>query len=579
MKIKTLQISNVLGLARADLLFNTPIMVVSGANEAGKSSIADAISMAILGKPRRVDAKKDLGQLLHDGAAKGRITITDGSGEPLGDFKLPKGDHLVSNEIKGAQYLPFVLEPALFGQITPAERRKMLFSLTNCKVSADNTEAALIKRGAVPELAAQIKPELAGGFSAAQKSAAERATQAKGAFRAVTGMNWGVNQAEGWKVEIPNGPAADPAAIASAQEKLAAVLQDIDNGNRHLGNLEQRRADAIGIAQERQRLEDLAATLKRATAKKVATEKDLNKWLPIVEKLTKELAEAKNGSVPVACPCCQADLVITGNTLAKFEGAKADPTKASQIAQELRKAQDAVTLYQNTLANDQRDIAAAENANNELAILQSEVEPVTDEQIEATTEALIALKLNESKHRAQIEALTDRQRLIEGAAEAEQKAAGHHKDVLAWDLIAKALAPDGIPADILNGALAPVNDALAILARLSGWKATVINEGMDITYGGRLYGLCSESAKWRADCLIALAIAQLSELKLIVLDRFDVLDSRSRPQMLDMLKELARLGAMDTVIICGTMKAMPAKMGAEVTGVWIEKAIAETNPQ
>jgi len=579
MQIKTIQISNVLGLARADLLFSTPIMILSGGNEAGKSSIADAISMAILGKPRRVDLKKDLGQLLHDGAAKGRVTITDGAGEPLGDFKLPKGEHLVSDNIKGAQYLPYVLDTSLFGQQTQADRRKTLFSLTNCKVSADATEAALIKRGADPVLAAEIKSSLAQGFTGAAKVAAENATQAKGAFRAVTGMNWGANQAEGWTVDIPHGPAADPTAIEIAQEKLKKALTDIDNGNRHLGNLEQRRADAIGINQKRKDLEDLAATLKRATAKKEATEKDLNKWLPIVEQLTKDLAEAKNGSVPVACPCCQADLVINGGTLAKFEGAKADPIKASEIAQELRKAQEAVTLYKSTLANDQRAIAAAENANNELGILQSEVEPVTDEQIEASNEALNKLRQNVATYRAQIEALTERKNLIDGAAQSEKQAAQHHSNVKAWQLIAEALAPNGIPAEILSGALAPVNDALAILCRMSGWKPVVITEAMDITYGDRLYGLCSESAKWRADCLIALAIAQISELKLIVLDRFDVLDLKGRPQMLGILKELARLGAMETVIVCGTMKAIPANMGSEVTGVWIEKAIAETNPQ
>lgn len=579
MKISTLQISNVLGLFRADLHFATPIMILSGPNEAGKSSIADAISMAILGKPRRVDLKKDLAQLLHDGAAKGRVTITDGAGEPLGDFKLPKGEHLVSDKIKGAQYLRYVLDTSLFGQQEPAERRKTLFSLTGCKVSADATEASLIKRGADPVLAKVIKESLAQGFTAAAKAAAENATQAKGAFRAVTGMNWGANQAEGWKVEIPEGPAADPAAIAGAQDKLNKALTDIDNGNRHLGNLEQRRADAIGMVQKRTELEDLAATLKRATAKKDTTEKDLNKWVPIAEQLTKDLAEAKTGSVPVACPCCQADLVVSGQTLTPFTGAKADPAKASQIAQELRKAQDAVTLLRSTLANDQRAIAAAENANNELGILQSEVEPVTDEQIEASNEALIRLRQNVAAYRAQIDALTERQKLIEGAAKSEELAAKHHEEVKAWQLIAEALSPNGIPAEILSGALAPVNDALAILCRMSGWKPVVITESMDITYGGRLYGLCSESAKWRTDCLLALAIAQISELRLIVLDRFDVLDLKGRPQMLGMLKELARMELMETVIVCGTMKAIPANMGPEVTGVWIEKAIAETNPQ
>lgn len=579
MQIRQIQISNVLGLARADLFFSTPIMVVSGANEAGKSSIADAISMAILGKPRRVDLKKDLGQLLHDGAAKGRITITGMDGDPLGDFKLPKGEHLVSNEIKGSQFLPFVLDAALFASTNGPERRKTLFSLANCKVSADFTEAELINRGADPKRAADIKPSLAGGFPQAAKDAAERATQAKGAFRQVTGINWGTKQAEGWSPEIPHGPAADPDAIEKARQSLAGVQADIDNGNKHLGNLEQRRADAAGLAQKRQQLEDKAATLKRATNKKEVTEKELAKWEPIAAQLTKDLAEAKTGSVPVACPCCQADLVINGTALSKFEGSKADPAKASQIAQELRKANEAVTLYRNTLANDHRDIAAAESAQNELGILQSEVEPVTDDQIQASNDALTQLRQNAATYRARVEALTERANLIAGAEKATQQAAQHHADVKAWLLIAEALSPDGIPAQVLSGALAPVNDALAILSRMSGWKPVVIGKDMEITYGGRLYGLCSESAKWRADTLIALTIAQISELKLIVLDRFDVLDVKSRPQMLKMLKELVNLGAMETVITCGTMKEMPASMGPEVTGVWINNAIAETNPQ
>lgn len=579
MQIRQIQISNVLGLARADLFFSTPIMVVSGANEAGKSSIADAISMAILGKPRRVDLKKDLGQLLHDGAAKGRITITGMDGDPLGDFKLPKGEHLVSNEIKGAQFLPFVLDAALFASTSGPERRKTLFSLTNCKVSADFTEAELIKRGADPKRAADIKASLAGGFPQAAKDAAERATQAKGAFRQVTGINWGANQAEGWSPEIPHGPAADPEAIEKARQSLAGVQADIDNGNKHLGNLEQRRADAAGLVQKRQQLEDKASKLKRATTKKGVTEKELAKWEPIAAQLTKGMSEAKAGSVPVACPCCQADLVINGTTLAKFEGSKADPAKAAQIAQELRKANEAVTLYRNTLANDLRDIAAAESAQNELGILQSEVEPVTDEQIQAANDALTQLRQNAATYRARVEALTERANLIAGAEKATQQAAQHHADVKAWLLIAEALSPDGIPAQVLSGALAPVNDALAILSRMSGWKSVVIGKDMEITYGGRLYGLCSESAKWRADTLIALTIAQISDLKLIVLDRFDVLDVKSRPQMLKMLKELVNLGAMETVITCGTMKEMPASMGPEVTGVWINNAIAETNPQ
>lgn len=70
MKLDKIEISNFLGIARADLVIDSPIMIVTGPNEAGKSSVSDAVSCAFLGTPRRVKLKKELGQLLHDGAAK-----------------------------------------------------------------------------------------------------------------------------------------------------------------------------------------------------------------------------------------------------------------------------------------------------------------------------------------------------------------------------------------------------------------------------------------------------------------------------------------------------------------------------
>ncbi|MNG26396.1 hypothetical protein D3C84_1113840 [compost metagenome] len=62
---------------------------------------------------------------------------------------------------------------------------------------------------------------------------------------------------------------------------------------------------------------------------------------------------------------------------------------------------------------------------------------------------------------------------------------------------------------------------------------------------------------------------------MVLLDRFDVLDSPSRQRLLGMLLKLDRLGAMDTMIICGTMKqAMPAS--DDYSSVWIINGLAET---
>ena len=75
---------------------------------------------------------------------------------------------------------------------------------------------------------------------------------------------------------------------------------------------------------------------------------------------------------------------------------------------------------------------------------------------------------------------------------------------------------------------------------MATWHPVVITPEIEITYGGRLYGLLSESEKWRADTLLAIAIARLSGIRLVLLDRFDVLQPTARPQALKLLLALTR---------------------------------------
>ncbi|MDF3086623.1 DNA repair protein, partial [Burkholderia sola] len=96
-------------------------------------------------------------------------------------------------------------------------------------------------------------------------------------------------------------------------------------------------------------------------------------------------------------------------------------------------------------------------------------------------------------------------------------------DVAAYEAIADALAPNGIPADLLSEALTPMNERLVGLAEMSEWADVTITPEMEIFADGRAYALLSESERWRVDAHIAAAISHFSGLKLLVLDRADVL--------------------------------------------------------
>ena len=91
-------------------------------------------------------------------------------------------------------------------------------------------------------------------------------------------------------------------------------------------------------------------------------------------------------------------------------------------------------------------------------------------------------------------------------------------------------------------------------SKLAGWKLPVIDGDMNITVGGRPYGLLSESEKWRADYLLAEAISHVSGRRLLVLDRMDVLDAPGRNDLIFWLADMADANAFDTALVLGTMR-------------------------
>ncbi len=147
-----------------------------------------------------------------------------------------------------------------------------------------------------------------------------------------------------------------------------------------------------------------------------------------------------------------------------------------------------------------------------------------------------------------------------------------------WKSVTEALAPDGIPGEMLAEALTPLNERLAYSANEAQW--TRINVGRDMRiYAAeegaqpRDYALLSESEKWRADAMIAEAVSHLSGLKLLVLDRFDVLDLAGRADLIAWLETLAQDNEIDTALIFGTLKALPAQLPDCIEAYWLENGV------
>lgn len=571
MHLEHIFIENFQGLRSASLDLSTPITLVAGFNGAGKSSLREAIGFA-LGGSGRVAHKKDYAKLVTEGEKKAQIIVShDGAAS---SFALPKGTAERHN-VPGDEYLPFVLTPGAFAALDEKARRALLFKLTKSSAKPDVVVQKLRERGADRDKVEKVKPLLLSGFASAQDQAKTCAAESRGAWKAITGEQYGSEKAEGWRVEL-HGEVASEKDREEVFAQHAKVQSDIENGNRFIGEQDGKRQAAAGLVQRKAELQAAAELLDRAVAKRQTTEQDLAKLEQQLPDLQAQLKDQQLGSGGCECPACGVGLKIVGSKLELYKGLKQDTAATSTLALDITNMQRSIEMLRRTLQNDMAAVAKAEAARDDLASLEGQQAEAFDQaKYDRAVESLNQLRKLEGELRAKYTALMDQAIAAKSADENTAKAAQHHQDVKDWVLIEKALAPDGIPGEILAGALQPFNASLNRTSKLTGWPAVQVSTDMEITAGGRLYQLLSESEQWRCDTLLALAIAVHSGLKLVMLDRFDVLDLPARGQLLGMLVGLAKAGDIESAIVLGTLKAKPAKLPPEISAVWIEGGVAQ----
>jgi hypothetical protein len=571
MRLEHLYVEHFQGVVHADIDLSVPITLIAGPNGAGKSSLKEAIGLA-LGMPARVAQKKDYARLVTDGHKKARITLKhDGM---TSSITLPAGK-AERSDIPGGEYLPYVLTPGAFAALDDKGRRKLLFALTKSSASPNATAALLLERGADAAKVEAIKPLLVNGFAAAQDQAKSYATESRGAWKAITGENYGSEKAEGWQVKLPEGPVPTGAELDAIMAKHLAVTASIEKGVKFLGGLESKREASAGYAARKATAEATATLLGRRQAKLAATAADIAEWEPKLADMQTRLTEMEIGADGCDCPGCGLTLKIVGKKLEPFQSLKADVKAKTDLALELNTARKAVDLLKRTQQNDLTAVAESKAAQKTLAaIMEEQIEGADDELIKRTEDALTSERLKAEQLRAEFNAKQERKNLFDDADKIVSKAAGHHEDVKAWTLIENALAPDGIPGEILAGALKPFNSTLARTSALAGWAKVQIDASMSVTANDRSYMLLSESERWRADTLLGLAIALQSGLKTLVLDSFDVLDMPSRNQCIGMLLTLAKSGELESAVVCGTLKEMPKTLPPEIQAVWIADGTA-----
>jgi hypothetical protein len=567
-KLQRLTIQNFLRVADLDLdLSGSGVHLFCGANEAGKSTVAESVRFALIGDTPRVRLKKNYPLLVTRGAKKGSVSLTfDGvtiqrdvrTGELKEPFKLT-GEQLTAASIAfGAQAVV---------DLSPDDRRSLLFKLAAVKVTTEEIMRRMVADYDVPEKVAQrYEPSLKGGIDAGLKAAEADATRLRAKWSEITGETYGSNKAVCWKPEIAAGAKrpilTSPDDLKIMQERADAIEAQIESLHKAIGSETANEARRELLNADIARAKEAAAGLEAARKLQAELEASCTQKRDEVEAKVFILTKTRAAGKVIQCPSCDSDLQLSQDGQLEF----ADPDvlnyqgqNETQVAAELetlkRQLRDLVTRRdaaaaaveagQNAVTRVQ-DLTAALNGIVASRMTVDELKTERDTQRAALAQAKLAIaKAHEDN------------KTIAHLEMAEKAATEAHGALVITQRAIEALSPEGIKAELLEEVIGPINKRMEASAHLAGWLAPVLTSEMEVVReDGLPYELLSESAQWRLSAVVADAIASMSGVKVLILDRMDVLGTESRGEMIRWAQHLAETD-FDTVLIMATLKAPP----------------------
>lgn len=577
-------IRNLCGARNVEIPFHGLRTIIAGGNAEGKTSLRDAVALALTKAPSRVEAKKKaMAALISDGAKAATVTVgITQDGEPMAaTFKLPSLEGIAPRlEEPQASCLPLVINPPAFANMTADGRRHIIQALFGIGVGPEIPKR-LAEEGLPAEKIDLLAAVLTSGFDAAASFATLKATEARAAWKAIAGENYGSLKAEGWTAPKPEVDTAALAEAVTARAQLEAKASELRG---QLAVIKDRNQSAEKQEERRRHLQALTNDIEHRQQLLDLAVKELEEFRPKVNELRRR-AEARRPVLPEIAHRLAVDLrdalVATGGTSNALE--EYDDMMTVTVDPE---AQARLPEHEKGLAVLEKMFttrtAALDEAKNARVVLAELPPPGSTEDTAALETQVRDLEAQISDLSRTISAQEVKQSMFSVADENTAKAAGHHTDVKDWVKAADLLGPDGIPAEYMAKALQTINHCMAghaITMREydQKWPTVTIAPDMDVLGNGRPYGLLSESEKWRCDFLLAVSIATISGLNFVLADRMDVLTLDGRDAVINWMDVTARSGPQ--VIALGTFKQALRGLPHTIETYWIQDGVLVAEPE
>lgn len=573
MKIKHLFVSQFLGIKEADLALRKPVNIFLGQNAVGKSSLAASLEFLVTGRARGLGFKKEQGQLLHDGASRLEVAAScEGLTLRRTRTRTTETIRAIEDGKTETDKIPDVLiglhsialNPSLYFDLDPIERKAAISRLVAADKKLTVEElTALLPQGVPAEWPSQV---LARGFSGAEELAINNRREGKRKLEDLKRV-----QKPKALVTIDNIEFNFEQIVLDDIEDLAIDLQaQRDALFIKKGTVAAVKKSKPELEKERAKIQSEIAEIEKTIAAR--DKKILEKELNSVSKRKGEaeaelrstmgriavLQETPAIKIPnldfeqcpimttVNCPVSikerdkflKAAVGIQESVQKQFNEEKATARRFETFIAE---AEEKIKTNSAIL----REIESAEKRlvklSDSLGPLNMEIEQAPQETQTASLDAEIAeldrrLALGNNLHRL----YNDYQKQLTEHTEAQAAIIETEAAIEMYDMLAKALSPQGIPATLAERAMSEFKVVIAANGSALGMPFLGISSDDYLpSWNGRPFQLLCESEQWRAELAFQEAIARLSGAPWLIIDRASLLDPENKSAFGEFLFNMA----------------------------------------
>lgn len=546
------RIRNGLGLKSAEISLKPgSVVVVTGNNATGKSTLATLVGAAFCEKANPLLAESPKGAYVTDGEIDGGEVTIRKTEDGADDETLVFWD-LASNEmsVSGGGIPPS--SPATVGLIDftakqgVAARQKtfedLLMPPTDTLVHMLRKKLhGLVSDNTLEEVLGVVVDD---GLDAVDEAMKSRARKAKADWQKITNVaRYGMEKArdwlpEGWTTEM------DGKTIAEAEQELAKARNEQKAATTEQVISVTERAEAQEAAaklpDEGEKLQHLQWQLKELKSQhqeKCEVRDEKYKELQKVQMvLSEHKAQQPHDISPAVCPCCKAELLVrSNNNLVEFNSHNHEVAKTAWRGKLNELNSDEI----NARATYDALRAPAEQAGQEVNQF-SEVVYRKAEQIRALEQkaekADMPLDSDERQLRARdaelgVEKAEAQLAMIQRAQAAREA----HERNMQYSEVVKQLGSKGFKAEAMETAMRNLNAVLKRISERTGWgPIQVVPVSYMVRYGEHIFP--SESERWRAQVSLQIAMQLMLRDPVVVIDRADVLDDYSAEEFAGLVK-------------------------------------------